>query len=218
MDQLPRKNHGEQVAIFRHGLIGELVLCMGALDHGERIEALRCLSQQRMRPPGSDTTRWYSIPTLERWLYAFKGGLEALVPRARGNRGRGRDLDPDLRELLCDIRRKHPSVSVTLILRTLRADGCAGKEVTACTVRRMPAERGLSRTVDVAAEGGRVRLRWQAERLGALWHGDVCHGLALTLGGKRTHGPRASSARSRCRAGAAGSWPPQARARARPPW
>ena len=195
MDQLTPKNHGEQVAIFRHGLIGELALRMGALDHGERIEALRRLSQQRVRPPGSDTTRCYSIPTLERWLYRFnKGGLEALVPRARGDRGRGRDLDPELRELLCDIRREHPSVSVTLILRTLRADGRAGNEVTACTVRRMLAERGLSRTVEVDAEAGRARLRWQAERPGALWHGDVCHGPTLTLDGKRTRVQTISSA------------------------
>jgi transposase InsO family protein len=120
------------------------------------------------------------------WLYAFKkGGVQALVPRGRGDRGRGRDLDPTLRELLCDIRREHPGVSVPLILRTLRADGRIGAEVTACTVRRMLAERGLARTVDVAAAGGKARLRWQAERPGVLWHGDVCHGPTLTLDGRR---------------------------------
>jgi transposase InsO family protein len=180
------KNHGEEVAVFRHGFIGELAIRAGTLDHGERSEVLRHLSEQRVRPPGSETTRCYSVPTLERWLYAFKnGGLEALVPRARGDRGRGRDLDPELRELLCDIRREHPSVSVTLMLRTLRADGRVGDEVSACTVRRMLAERGLARTVEVDAEGGRARLRWQAEKPGALWHGDVCHGPTLTCDGKR---------------------------------
>jgi hypothetical protein len=49
----------------------------------------------------------------------------------------------------------------------------------------MLAERGLARTVDVAAEGGKARLRWQAERPGALWHGDVCHGPTLKLDGRR---------------------------------
>ncbi len=185
MDHLTPKNHGEQVAVFRHGLIGQIALA--ALDHGERSALLRHVSEQRVRPPGSDTTRCYSVPTLERWLYAFKkGGLEALAPRARGDRGRGRDLDPTLRELICDIRREHPDTSVTLILRTLRADGRAGPEVTACTVRRMLAERGLTRTAAVDAEGAKTRLRWQAERPGALWHGDVCHGPTLTLNGART--------------------------------
>jgi putative transposase len=185
MEHLKPKNHGEEVAVFRHGLIGELAV--RELDHGERSEALRRLSEQRVRGPGSDTTRCYSIATLERWLYAFKkGGLEALVPRARGDRGRGRDLEPELRELLCDIRREHPSVSVKLILRTLRADGRVGPEVTACTVRRMFAERGLTRTAAADGDGSKTRLRWQAECPGALWHGDVCHGPTLTLDGKRT--------------------------------
>jgi transposase InsO family protein len=184
MDQLTPKNHGEEVAIFRHGLIGELAL--RALDHGERSDVLRRLSEQRVRPPGCDTTRCYSIPTLERWLYAFKaGGLPALVPQARADRGRGRDLDPVVRELLCDIRREHPDVSVTLILRTLRADGRVGAEVTECTVRRMLTERGLLRAPPEDGKSGKTRLRWQAMRPSALWHGDVCHGATLTVGLRR---------------------------------
>ena len=76
MDPLTPKNHGEEVAVFRHGLIGAIALRL--LTHGERISLLRSISEQRVRPPGSDTTRCYSVTTLERWLYAFeRGGLEA---------------------------------------------------------------------------------------------------------------------------------------------
>lgn len=185
MNPLTPTAHGEEVAVFRHGLIGEVAT--SALSHGERSAALRRISEQRVRPPGSDTTRCYSVPTLERWLYAFKrGGLAALIPQARGDRGRGRELSPTLRELLCDIRREHPAVSVTLMLRTLRADGRIGPEVKACTVRRMLKERGLFRTTPTEAESGTTRLRWEAERPGALWHGDVCHGPTLTLGAQRS--------------------------------
>jgi transposase InsO family protein len=179
MEGLTPKNHGERVALFRHGLIGEL--SSRSMDHGDLAAALRSLSERRVRPPGSDCTRSYSVPTLERWLYAYKaGGLVALIPRARDDRGRGRDLDPELRELLCDIRREHPSVSVTLMLRTLRTDGRIGPEVKPCTVRRMLAERGLHRGAARDGDGQKARLRWQAERPGALWHGDVCHGPTLT--------------------------------------
>jgi len=140
MDSLTPKDHGEEVAVFRHGIIGELV--RRELEHGQRSAILRSLSEQRVRPPGSDLTRCYSVPTLERWLYDFKrGGLAALVPQARSDGGRGRDLDAGLRELLCDIRREHPNVSVTVILRTLRADGRVSDDVKECTVRRMFAER-----------------------------------------------------------------------------
>lgn len=185
MDRLTPRNHAEEVAVFRHGLIG--ALAAGELDHGALATELRSLSEQRVRPPGSDSTRTYSVTTYERWLYAFKGGgLEGLIPRARSDRGRGLGLAPELRTLLLDIRREHPDVSVPLILRTLRADGRIGLEVTACTVRRMYAEHGLRRGASEESKGGKTRLRWQAARPGALWHGDVCHGPTLTCDGRRT--------------------------------
>jgi transposase InsO family protein len=184
MELFTPKSHGERVAVFRHAIIG--VLVNRELDHGQRIEILRELSKEPRRPPSSDTTRCYSVPTLERWLYAFKkGGLAALVPQGRSDQGRGRDLAPSLRDLICDIRREHPDVSVTLILRTLRADGRIDNKVTACTVRRMLAERGLHRVVQVDGKGSKMRLRWQAARPSALWHGDICHGPTLTLGSSR---------------------------------
>lgn len=185
MEPLSPQDHGEEVAVFRYGLLGQLV--SRPLDHGELAEELRRLSQLHVRPPDSDTTRTYSIPTLQRWLYAAKkGGLSALRPRARADRGRGRDLDPALRELLCDIRREHPDITVTLIVRSLRAEGRIGPEVTACTVRRMYAEKGLHRVAAADSQGQKARLRWQAARPGALCHGDVCHGPTLRLGDRRT--------------------------------
>ena len=186
MESLTPKNHLEEVALFRYALIGELA--RRSLEHGECAEELRRISTQRVRPPGSDTTRCYAVPTLERWLYACReGGLPALTPKGRGDRGRGRYFDPVLKELLCDIRREHPDVSVTLMLRTLRADGRIGPEVKECTVRRMLCEQGLPRMAPAEAQGPRTRLRWQAERPNALWHGDVCHGPTLTFDGRRTH-------------------------------
>jgi putative transposase len=127
--------------------------------------------------------------------HARARALRVQAPRPRRahsssarRKGRGRDLDPTLRDLLCDVRREHPEASVTLIMRTLRADGRAGPDVTACTVRRMFAEKGLVRAAAVdgnGGQGGKTRLRWQAIRPSALWHGDVCHGPTLTLSGRR---------------------------------
>jgi hypothetical protein len=41
-------------------------------------------------------------------------------------------------------------------------------------------------------KGPKTRLRWEAERPGALWHGDVCYGPAISVDGKsmpvRIHG------------------------------
>mgnify|MGYP006365214481 CR=1 FL=1 len=41
------------------------------------------------------------MATLERWYYAFReGGLDALRPKARVDRGRGRDLNDEQKKIL----------------------------------------------------------------------------------------------------------------------
>lgn len=175
MERLTPKDRGEQIALFRAEVIGGLA-CR-EISRGELARALRELSEQRFRPPGAAATRTFAVPTLQRWYYALRrGGIEALVPRPRTDRGRGRTLTPAQRDLLLEIRREHPRASVPLILRTLVADGrLAPRSVSAPTVRRLYRDHGLDRRTRRDAALARVRLRWQADRPGALWHGDVCH-------------------------------------------
>jgi putative transposase len=177
------RDHAEEVALFRSEIIGQLG--RSELVHGELRRELRALSQKRFRPPQSHLTRSYSIATLERWLYAYRaGGLDALRPGARSDKGRARHLDDSVRELILDIRREHSSASVPLILRTLVADGRMTKDaVSPSTVRRLFQQEGLDRIPMRDGGGQKTRLRWQAERPNALWHADVCHGPALVIHG-----------------------------------
>jgi hypothetical protein len=95
---LTPKDHAEAVATFRHAVIGSL--CTRELTHGRLAEALRELSLIPVRPPESELTKRYAVSTLERWLYAYRqGGLPALRPRARSDRGRGRQLTDEQRQL-----------------------------------------------------------------------------------------------------------------------
>jgi putative transposase len=186
MKDLSPKDHGEAVATFRHAVIGPV--CARELSHGDLAAALREISQTRVRPPNATRTKMYSVPTLERWLYAYRqGGLSALRPHERADRGRGRDLTDALRKLICDIRREHPSASARLIVRTLEADGRLERgTVTPSTVRKLLRQEGLDRIAVRDGAGPKTRLRWQAAAPDALWHGDVCHGPTLHLGGVRT--------------------------------
>ena len=114
-DALSPRDHAERVALFRAELIG--ALARREFDHGELAAALRALAAEPYRPPGSATTRHFGASTLERWFYAYReGGLAALRPSPRSDRGRARDLTPEQRELLLDIRREHPTASVPLII------------------------------------------------------------------------------------------------------
>jgi transposase InsO family protein len=179
MSMLVSRDHGEAVALFRAGVIG--ALARSELSHGELAAEIRKLADRRWRSPGRRATKQFGASTLERWYYAYRrGGLAALRPDARSDRGRARELTPAQRELLLDIRREHPSASASLIVRTLVLDGRLAKgSVSVSTVTRLYRDAKLPRGV---RRDGHTRLRWQAAHAGALWHGDVCHGPALRIG------------------------------------
>ena len=178
--------------MFRATVLGPLL--HRELAHGQLHAELRTLSTQRFRPPQADSTRTYSVPTLERWLYAYRAqGLGGLRPRPRRDRGFAQELSEEVRELLLDIRREHPAASVPLILQTLVEEGRLDPgTVSPPTVRRLYAAHDLSRRTERSSGEPKTRLRWQAALPGALWHGDVCHVTACEVGGKtmplRIHG------------------------------
>jgi transposase InsO family protein len=182
---LTPRDHSEEVAVFRSQVIGPLA--QGSFDHGELAAQLRLLSKQCFRPPGAEITRTFSVPTLERWYYAWKsGGLPALIPQPRSDRGRARALDAELRDLVCEIRREHPTASAALILSTLQAEGRIMQgALSESTLRRLFQERGLDR-LSRPADHTHTRLRWEAAHPGALFHGDVCHGPNLIVEGRST--------------------------------
>lgn len=184
-DEFRPRDHAEEVAVFRHGVIGSVARCV--LSHGALRSALRELSERRFCPPGVEGTRTFGYSTLERWLYAYrKGGLAALRPTPRRDRGRARELTEPQRALLLDVRREHPAATAAVILRELVASGrIDAGAVSEATVRRLYTAHGLDRVAARDGAGVTTRLRWEAERPGVLWHGDVCHGATLALGDRK---------------------------------
>src|SRR6187401_214274 len=117
-DSLVPRDHAEAVALFRAQVIGALT--RSTLSRGELAAELRTLAARKYRPPRSRATKCYGASTLERWYYAYRhGGLAALRPDARADRGHARALTPAQRALVLDIRREYPGASAALILRTL---------------------------------------------------------------------------------------------------
>jgi transposase InsO family protein len=182
MKDLRPKDHGEAVAIFRQSVVGRLV--HRELVRGELRQELETLSLEHFRPPASDVTRTFKVPTLERWYYACrKHGLEGLRPASRAQ-GHALKVTDVAKELLLAIRREHRSASAALIRRTLIEEGLLDpKAVSEPTLRRFYDDHGLTRVPLRDGKSPRTRLRWQAERPGQLWQGDVCHGSSLVIGG-----------------------------------
>jgi len=163
--KLAPRDHAEAVALFRVKVIGELTA--RELSHGELAAALRELSQKRFRPPESDVSRSYAVPTLE------------LTDSERG--------------LLLDIRRDHRSMSTKVIVRALTRQGLLRENIISLnSLRRLYRAHGLERRSKRHDGPGKSRRTWEAAHPGKVWHADVCHGPRLEVAGKklplRVHG------------------------------
>ena len=177
------RDHAEEVAHFRAQVLGPVLA--STLSRGELMPRLRDLAQQPFKPPGSPISRTFAIATLQRWFYAYRhDGIDGLLPVPRSDRGAAQKLTAEQRELVCAIRREHPSASAELILRTLVQDGRLEEGATSpSSVRRLLLEQGLDR-VSLRQSDGKERRRWEAAVVDELWHADVCHGPALQIGSR----------------------------------
>lgn len=173
--KLPKPTHREAIALFRLGVIGDLLT--RDLERGELRRELRSRARQSYRPPGAERRRQYHFKTLQRWYYEAKKDLVGgLLPESRA-RGYALELAGEARELLLDVRRQHRSASAEQILEEAVRHGVVRQgAVSVSTLRRLYASEDLGRRSRRRAERGVVgRRRWQAHRPSELWHGDVCH-------------------------------------------
>jgi len=170
---LPTPNHAEQVALFRHGVVGDLIT--STLEIGELQKELKKRARRLFRPPGSPVTRPYHWKTLQRWLYDAREGLAALQPESRA-RGFGLVLEQEARALLLDMRLEHPSTAADILLDEAVRNGVVVKDaISVPTLRRLFAAADLPRAPRNRVEKRRDRRRWEADRPCRIWHADVCH-------------------------------------------
>lgn len=178
------KSHREHVALFRMQVLGPML--NRELRHGELAACIREAAKKRYKPPGAAASRHYGASTIERWYFAWKrDGLEGLQPGLR-KRGSALALTEDQRQLLLEIRREYPRMPATVIVDTLEGDGRIERgQVSIGAIRRLLRDHASSRcTSRTPMDAQEHRRRWEAEFVGELWHGDVCHGPSLTIRGR----------------------------------
>src|SRR5207244_11870860 len=108
---------GEKIALFRYGLIATLVL--EKLPHGELIRRARELAEHDYDIPFSDRRR-VCVDTLLHWAVRYRtGGLEALAPQPRSDRGKARVITAQLAQLIERLKRENPHRNGTTLLREL---------------------------------------------------------------------------------------------------
>ena len=178
----PDSERRHQVALFRYALIAELVhLPPGTPGLYQRIEDQ---ARREHTIPGTRRTR-VAPETIRDWLKRYrKGGFDALMPKARTDRGRSRALPDEVAELLVQLKEANPKRSVRALIGEARASGKVpdGQRLPRTTVHRLLSVNGLMRN-DPSAPTSNDRRRFAFEHPGELWI-DVLHGPSVFVEGR----------------------------------
>jgi putative transposase len=185
-DESRRANRAEEIALFRYGLISD-VLHPAAEDEGRRLyERLREKASKSYCIPGSRRTR-VAIETLRDWLTAYKaGGFDALRPKPRGDIGTARAIPQAVADLLITLKDEHRDWTVAAVIEEAKKSDsqAAAVALPASTVHRLLSRAGVmgKRPEDPTSKD---RRRFAYERAGELWMSDVMHGPSVHVGGRR---------------------------------
>lgn len=178
------KKHSEEVALFRFGVIGDLV----HLPPGSKGLQARLVEKAEIdyRIPGSRRVRVAS-ETIRDWLKKYRrGGFDGLRPQVRADLGQSRAMPREVADLLLSIKEEKPALSVQLVIREALASGrvMEGLPLPASTVHRLLSRAGLmaKRPGEPSSKDHR---RFAFEKAGDLWMSDVMHGPAVVVEGKK---------------------------------
>ena len=176
-------DHRHEVALFRYGLIADLVqLSPGTPGLYRRLEEK---ADKEYVIPGTSRTR-VAAETLRDWLKGYrKGGFEALMPKARADRGQSRSLPPEAVERLLSIKEANATLSVRQVIREAYADPKVPDDLPlpASTVHRLLSRHGLMQK-GKAETADQDRRRFAFEHAGELWMSDVMHGPSVAVKGR----------------------------------
>lgn len=169
-------------ALFRLCVLGPLV-SRDHLERGELKQLIRELAERDYAIPGSDRGR-IGEKTIEAWYYAWRrGGIEALTPMPRSDRGRSK-LPAAVQAALLDARRENPRRSIDqLILLTEHSGLAARGMLPRSSVHRLLQRHGLSRPSGAATLPEEHR-SYAAQYAGDIWYGDVMHGPCVPVKGR----------------------------------
>src|SRR5262249_60078622 len=102
-----------------------------------------------------------------------RGGLDALVPKPRADRGCSK-ISPEVQQAILSAKQDNPRRSVRQVVRLLEATGTvARKSLSRSAVHRLLQRNGLSQQ---PAHQPEEKRSFAAEFAGSIWYGDVMHG------------------------------------------
>ena len=174
-----------EIATFRFGVISDFVV-VHQLERGERERLLKEKAERQWAIPYSRRTR-ISVSTLASWVRRYERSgrkLESLYPQGRGDIGRSRVLDEEVAQMLINLKKELPRVSVQGLIEELRKRKIIEAWVKVCptTVYRFLKGQGL---LSASQEVPKDRRRFEAELPNDLWQSDMMYGPTVRVEGRQ---------------------------------
>ncbi|MEE8567601.1 MAG: DDE-type integrase/transposase/recombinase [Anaerolineales bacterium] len=153
------------------------------LERGELKRLIRELASRDYDIPGS-ARRDIGEKTIEAWFYAWRrGGIDALTPKPRSDRGQSR-LPIEVQDAILDAKRDKPRRSIDQLIVLLEKSCQAPRgTIPRSSVHRLLQRHGLSRPSGGASVPEEHR-SYEALYAGDIWYGDVMHGPRVPVHGR----------------------------------
>lgn len=179
MDETNELKKRAETAQFRFGLIAPVI--QGT--HRERSDTAyyKKMAEIPVTLPDGGTYR-YNYKTYQKWVSLYKnGGIDALMPSGRSDKGVSRVLPDDAIAEIFRLKEAYPRINATQIHQKLVQDGFLLPGVSVCAVQRFVKRNNLKSARDPNI---RDRKAFEEDAFGKMWQADSCHFPYITEGGK----------------------------------
>ena len=176
----------EQIALFRYGVIAELI---GRPPAPREKEAhLYAIAARQWTIPGSQRTR-IGRTTVRDWIELYQThGFEGLKPGPRADAGRSRAIPEEVQELLLKLRAERPDASLDSLIRAVHLSGrfAPTLRLSRSSVHRLFAAQGAPAPEASSTEPDALAFTYP--HVNDLWTSDLMHGPRLLVPGRKDGG------------------------------
>ena len=162
--------HNAEVAQFRFALIAPVI--QGLYPDASATAYYKRVTASPLTLPDASTVT-YSYKTLEKWKSQYSiGGLDALMPGTRSDKGIPRALNEDAIAEIYRIKEEHPRMNATQIYTHLVRESFIPATVSVDSVQRFIRHNDLKSARDPNL---RDRKAFEEDEFGKIWQADTCY-------------------------------------------
>lgn len=167
------------IAQFRFALIAPVI--QGLYPDASAKAYYKRVTENPLTLPDGSTVK-YNYKTLEKWKSLYNsGGLDALMPSARADKGISRSLNDEAITEIYRIKQEHPRMNATQIHDHLVRESFISATVSVDSVQRFIRHNDLKSARDPNL---RDRKAFEEDEFGKIWQADTCYFPYITEDGR----------------------------------